>query len=32
VQTVGAPSDEELTLLRTQVDRDGVLRRYPAVV
>jgi glutaconate CoA-transferase, subunit B len=31
VQTVGAPSDEELTLLRTQVDRDGVLRRYPSV-
>ena len=29
VRTVDPPTDEELRLLRTQVDRDGVLRRYP---
>lgn len=31
VQTVAPPAPEELHLLRTQVDSDGVLRRYPAV-
>ncbi|GAA0440615.1 3-oxoadipate--succinyl-CoA transferase subunit B [Acrocarpospora corrugata] len=30
VTTVDPPTEEELRLLRTEVDTDGVLRRYPA--
>jgi glutaconate CoA-transferase, subunit B len=30
VRTVDPPTDEELRILRTQVDQEGVLRRYPA--
>jgi glutaconate CoA-transferase subunit B len=30
VRTVDPPDEEELDILRTQVDRDGVLRRYPS--